>query len=94
MKLHRKFSLFIGGIKNFTMKDETYEKWVLTRPFQAKFVDALLNQVNLDSNANNPRKCLRSAEVTKSEKRVRSIAKVLKVDFINPWGPELEKDRL
>ena len=36
-----------GGIKNFITHDSTYEKWVLTRSFQARLIDALPRQVSL-----------------------------------------------
>ena len=35
-----------GGINLFITHDSKYEKWILTRPFQTRFVDALLRQVS------------------------------------------------
>jgi hypothetical protein len=54
MKISRLFIHYIGGIKNFTTLDSAYEKWVLTRPFQAEYVDTLLNQAGLNNAQNKP----------------------------------------
>lgn len=88
------FILFIGGIKNFTTLDSAYEKWVLTRPCQAEYVDALLNQAGVNKVQNNPRKCLRRSQITKSENNVKAIINVLKNDFIDPFSTDLDHDKL
>ena len=51
-----------GGIGCFMSNSAAYDKWVLCRPFQAKFVEALLNQVGLDEK-DNKKKCLRNNEI-------------------------------
>ena len=47
-----------GGIKSFTSNDATYSKWVLSRPFQAKFVEALLDMIGKGETGRHS-KCLR-----------------------------------
>ena len=81
-------------MKNFTTLDSAYEKWVLTRPFQAEYVDALLNQAGLNNAQNKPRKCLRSSAIIKSENNVKSIVNVLKNDFIDRFSADLDHDKL
>jgi hypothetical protein len=94
MKISRLFIHYIGGIKNFTTLDSAYEKWVLTRPFQAEYVDALLNQAGLNNAQNKPRKCLRNSAIIKSENNVKGIVNVLKNDFIDPFSGDLDHDKL
>ena len=55
--------------KNFTTEDGTYQKWILSRPFQAKYVDKLLEIVGINRR-DNSRKCLRNSEITKAENKV------------------------
>ena len=83
-----------GGIKNFATQTSTYEKWVLTRPFAAQFVNALRSDTGLDKTTNNPRKCLRESEIKKSEERVQKVTHVLENEFINPFSSDLEHDKL
>ena len=40
-----------GGIGSFMSNSAAYDKWVICRPFQAKFVEALFLQVRLDDKA-------------------------------------------
>ena len=42
----------------------------------------------------NPRKCLRTREIEKSEKAVQNIKSVLSNDFINPFSSDLDTDKL
>ena len=92
MKISRLFIHYIGGIKNFTTLDSASR--VLTRPFQAEYVDALLNQAGLNNAQNKPRKCLRNSAIIKSENNVKGIVNVLKNDFIDPFSGDLDQDKL
>ena len=83
-----------GGIKNFATQTNTYEKWVLSRPFAPQFVNSLRNDTGLDKTTNNPRKCLREVQIKKSEERVQKITYVLENQFINPFSTDLERDKL
>ena len=83
-----------GGIKNFTTQESTYEKWVLSRSFQAQFVAALKNQAGVSKSSNNPRKCLRESQIRKSERNVENIVNTLKNVFINPFSPDLDGNHL
>ena len=57
----------IGGIKDFATQESTYEKWVLNRSAQAEYVSELLQQAGLKIVSDNPRKCLQTREIEKSE---------------------------
>ena len=87
-----KSSKTASGITNFIKQDSTYEKWVLTRPFQAKYVDALLSYANLNKQENDPGKCLRESQIKKSEENAPDIVNVIKTDFINPVSTYLDPD--
>ena len=91
-----KSSKTAGGIKNFITQENTYEKWkwTLTRPFQAKYVDALLTYASLNKQENDPIKCLRESQSKKSEENVLDIVNVRKTDFINPFSTDLDPDKL
>ena len=82
-----------GGIKDFTTQDGTYEKWILSHPFQAKYVDKLLELVGM-CGSDNIRKCLRKSQITKSEKKILKMKSVLSEVFTNPFSDELQPDKL
>ena len=82
-----------GGIKSFITHDSTYEKWVLTRPFQARFVDALLRQVSLQKTDDDPRKCLLESEINRSEKNMKDIMSVMMNDVLNPFSQTLDHNK-
>ena len=84
----------IGGIRNFSHNQNTYEKWVLNRPFQAKMVESLLCLAEIGKPSTNPRNCLRETQMKKSEEKVQKIIKVMKDVFLNPFSEDLEKDKL
>ena len=81
------------GIENFTTQDKTYDKWVLSRPFQAKYVKALFEMIGMAGKDSN-RKTLRQSEISKSEKRITSLKKVLTDTFIDPFSDDLDADKL
>ena len=83
-----------GGVKSFVHQQNTYEKWVLNRRFQAKMVQSMLSLADIDEIFSSPRKCLRDHEIRKSEDRVRRIAIVLKEDFVNPFSDLANKQNL
>ena len=89
-----KFFLFTGGIRNFSHQEQTYEKWVLNRPLQAKIVESLMSMSDLDKVSSNPRKCLRPHEIKKSEEKVSKILQVMTEDFLSPFSPDLDKTKL
>ena len=84
----------MGGVKNFVTQDNTYEKWVLNRSQQAKFVHALREYTEVDSSTQNPRKCLRKRELEKSENRVTKLVNIMRETFINPFCAALDKEHL
>ena len=84
----------VGGIKNFSTQDSTYEKWVLSRAGQAEYRSELFKLVNMDKDTMEPRKCLRPTEIQKSERAVKKIMDVLKNTFVNPFSDDLDKEKL
>ena len=82
-----------GGVQNFMMEDGTYQKWILSHPFQAKYVGKLLEIVGINGR-DNTRKCLRKSEITKEENKVIKMKSVLPEIFINPFSNQLEKDSM
>ena len=82
-----------GGIENFTTQAGTYDKWVLSRPFQAKLVEALLEIVGLDDK-DSSKKCLRNSEISKSEIRISNLKNVLTDTFMSPFSDELDNGKL
>ena len=84
-----------GGIKSFTSSsnDATYSKWVLSRPFQAKFVEALIDMIS-KSETGSHTKALRTSEIVRSERRITNMIDILTNTFINPFSLDLDNDRL
>ena len=48
----------------------------------------------LSTTTYNPRKCLRSSEILKSNTMVEKIMLVLRTQFINTFQPDLDKSKL
>ena len=78
----------------FAAKENTVTKWVLNRPYQARFAESLIEIAGLTTTSSNPRKCLRPSEILKSNRMVENILKALKTQFINPFNPDLDKEKL
>ena len=85
---------FVGGIKNFSTQDNTYEKWVLSRQCQAEYVAALKEVTGMDKCSQNPRKCLRSSETKIYEMHVQRVKDILTEEFINLFSKEMDKTKL
>ena len=85
---------FVGGIKNFATQDNTYEKWVLSRPGEAEYVAALKEVTGMDKCSQNPRKCLRSSEIKIYEMHVQRVKYILTEEFINLFSNEMDKTKL
>ena len=82
-----------GGIKNSATNNATYNKWVMSRPYQAKYVEALQRITGLEESKSS-RKCLRPTEITKSEKRVLKVKDILTNTFLNPFLKDLDQAKL
>ena len=87
-------AIFVDGIKNFAIQNNTYEKWVLRRPGQAEYAVALKEVTGMDKCSQNPRKCLRSSEIKKYEMDVQRVKDILTEEFINPFSNEMSKTKL
>ena len=83
-----------GGIIHFQTKAPTVLKWVRSKPFQAKFTEALEEISNLEKASDKHRKCLRLSEILKSNKIVLQIITCLKTQFSSPFGEEYDNDKL
>lgn len=83
-----------GGITQFQTRKGSVLKWILNRPFQTAFVDALKEAAGLEKTSSNPRKCLRPSEIIKSEKIVSNLTTILTDQFLSPFDDTLRKDCL
>ena len=83
-----------GGITQFQTRPGAVLKWVLNRPFQTEFVDALKESSGLDKTSTNPRKCLRPSEIMKSERIVTLLQSIIMNQFLSPFDSRLSKDQL
>ena len=83
-----------GGITQFAANENIVAKWVMNRPYQTKFVESLMQLSGVTTAMSNPRKCLRTSEVIKSNKMVEKVMNILKTHFINPCQPDLDKYEL
>ena len=66
----------------------------MNRPYQTKFVESLMEASGITNTMSNSRKCLRTNEMLKSNKMVQRIMDTLQTNFINPFKPDLDKDKL
>ena len=69
-------------------------KWVLNRPFQARFAETLMEISGLSKTTSSSRKCLRPGEILKSEKMVKNVLDALQIQFLNPFHQDTEKFKL
>ena len=88
------FATFVGGIKNFATQDNTYEKWVLSRPGQAEYVAVLKEVTGMEKCSQNPRNYLRSSEIKIYEMYVQRVKDIFMEEFINPFSNEMDKTKL
>ena len=68
-------------------------KWCLNRPHQAKNFDSLLCFVDLNKTSE-VYKPLREFEIKKSEHIVSSIINVLETEYLKPFSPLLDENKL
>ena len=80
-----------GGVTRFANQPETVAKWVMNRPFQSEFNEALREYCDLSKSMNNIKKCLRLSEIKKSNCLVIKIMDAFCNQFINPFDPSLQK---
>ena len=84
----------IGGIIKFASKPARIAKWVLSRPFQSQFTEALYEWCGLLPATSSPNKCWRPREIRKSNQMVATVVDVIKKQFLNHFDEELQKDSL
>lgn len=82
-----------GGIKFFANDSKSVLKWTLNRSEQANNTSELLNMVDMKS-SNDMYKSLRPSMILKTEKMAEKVVKVLKDEYVNPFGAELDKHEL
>ena len=83
-----------GGIRQFSTNETAVAKWVMNRPFQARFAETLMEISGLSKTTSSSRKCLRPSEILKSEKMVKNILDALQIQFLNPFHQDIEKSNL
>ena len=80
-----------SGLTDFQTKPATVHKWVLCRPYQAKFTEALKRMASIDKTSDNVRQCLRPSQIFKSNKIVLSIISCMKTQFRDPFCEEIDQ---
>jgi hypothetical protein len=83
-----------GGIRQFAAKKSTVAKWVMNRPFQARFAETLIEISGLSTTSSSTRKCVRPSEILKSNKMVENILNALNTQFLNPFQDDIDKSKL
>ena len=83
-----------GGMTPFQTSKATVLKWVRSRPFQAKFTEALRDMANIDRTADNQKKCLRPSEIIKSNEIVNRIIHCMEQQFSSPFDDAFDHDKL
>ena len=83
-----------GGIRQFSTNEAAVAKWVMNRPFQARFAETLMEISGLSKTTSSSRKCLRPSEILKSEKMVKNILDALQIKFLNAFHQDIEKSNL
>ena len=83
-----------GRIRQFSTNEVAVAKWVMNRPFQARFAETLMEISGLLKTTSSSRKCLRPSEILKSEKMVKNILDALQIQFLNPFHQDIEKSNL
>ena len=84
----------VGGLTDFQTKPATVRKWVLCRPYQAKFTEALNTVANIDKTSDNVRRYHRPSQILKSNKIVLSIISSMKTQFTDPFCKEFDQQKL
>ena len=64
-------------LPKFANSPETVAKWVMNRPYQSRYTEALGDICAMSKTTTNPRKTLRPTEITKSNSKVTGVMKSL-----------------
>ena len=83
-----------GGIRQFSTNAATMAKWVMNRPFEAGFAEALMEISGLSKTTSSSRKCLRRSEILKSEKMIKNILDAIQIQSLNPFHQDIGKSNL
>ena len=83
-----------GGITKFAIQPSTVTKWILSRPFQARFVEVLNVQCGLEHSMCSPNKCLRPNEIRKSNEAKAKLLTVIESYFLSPFDDNLVPENL
>ena len=65
----------------------------MNRPYQSAFTESLQEYCNISKSSSNT-KSLRPSEILKSNKIVAGIMNTTQQQFLNPFSPDLHKDKL
>ena len=74
--------------------EECIAKWVLNRPYQSKFNEALQDITGTSKPMLNQLKSTQPRDITKSIENVSKLKDAILSYFLNPFSFELEKDQL
>lgn len=91
MFLTYNLSLFSGEVTQSVANGNTVANWVMNRPYQTKFAQSLMDISGLSTTTSNPRKCLRSIEILKSNTMVEKIMLVYGRNLSIPFSRILIK---
>ena len=82
------------GIRQFSTNEAAVAKWVMNRPFQARFAKTLMEISCPSKTTPSSRKCLRPSEILKSVKMVKNILDALQIQFFHSFHQDIEKSNL
>ena len=83
----------IGRIRSFASSKIAVTKWCLNRADQAKNTSALKQLAGIEK-ITEVNKSLRPSQISSSEKKVQKLKEVLLDKYINPFGTDLDKEKL
>ena len=79
----------LGRIIKFSNSKEAVVKWVLNRPFQCKYVEALKDITNSSNAVYTLSKCNQLKDITKSNDNILQIRNIIVSNFISPSDTDL-----
>ena len=85
---------FRCGIIKFTSSPTTVAKWVLNRPYQSKFTEALRDMTDTSKSMMKAKKLLQPSAIQKSNQKVENIVTIISSQFISPFDKQLDTELL
>ena len=91
--LNTYFCWILGGIKGYSSDKMNVLKWCLNRPKQAKVMQELFEFAGMRDKPSHY-KPLRDIQIKRSEKCVGEVIEILEEGFLNPFGVDVEHDKV